>query len=159
MQNEENPYLKLDVMGASPVRLRWMLISRASELCGLVESLWMGGDKTEANGWLLRIREILGELLGGVRDASNPLGKSVADFYVFLLKLLTDIEKSQSSEDLSQLKMLLDIEQETWHQVMLRESQPAAASASLADQQNLASHIPTPNVSKPVSLASLNLEV
>ncbi len=117
MQDDTNPYLEQDVLSASPTKLRLMLISRASELCNLVEFLWQSGKDSEASGWLLRVREILGELLSGVQDKDNPAGKDVTDLYIFMLQLLTDVEQTNSSPKLAQLKGLLEIEQETWRQV------------------------------------------
>lgn len=114
---DTNPYLEQDVLSASPIKLRWMLITRAEELCTLTEFLWQDKKLDEARGWLLRIREILGELLSGVRDVTNPAGKDISDLYVFMLQLLTSAEQTQSTESLRQLKALLAIENETWHQV------------------------------------------
>ncbi len=131
-QQEENRYLQQEVMGASPIRLRWMLIRRAEELCGLVADLWENGQESEGSGWLLRVREILGELLGGVRDASNPLGKTVADFYVFLIQLATETDQHKDVLRLGQLRMLLSIEKETWHQVLMRDERPPTSQNAVA---------------------------
>lgn len=121
--NEQvNSYLEQEVLSATPIRLRWMLIRRAEELCSEVERLWSAGEFQEANGWLIRIREIIGELLEGVQDNDNPVNKSVSDFYVFLLKLLNKIEKSRELEGLRSLSGLLRIESETWEQVVKKFS-------------------------------------
>lgn len=131
---EVNPYLQQEVMTASPIRLRWMLIQRAEELCDLVQLLWNDGETAKGMQWLIRIREILGELLNGVTDAENPLGKSVADFYVFLIQLVTEVEQSHSSERLATLKELLLIEKETWRQVVEKtESEQVSPGAPLQD--------------------------
>ena len=131
---EVNPYLQQEVMTASPIRLRWMLIQRAEELCDLVQLLWNDGETAKGMQWLIRIREILGELLNGVTDSENPLGKSVADFYVFLIQLVTEVEQSHSPERLATLKELLVIEKETWRQVVEKtESEQVSPGAPLQD--------------------------
>lgn len=117
-QSDENPYLQQEILSASPIRLRWMLIRRAEELCGFVQQLWIAGDRLQASGWLLRIREILGELLDGVSDGSNPVSKQVSDFYVFLLQLITRIEQTNDPRQLKTLEELLHLESETWQQVV-----------------------------------------
>ena len=117
-----NPYLEQEVLSASPLRLRWMLIRRAEELCIEVERLWLDGDDQQANGWLIRIREIIGELLDGVRDNDNPVSKPVSDFYVFLLKLLSQLEFHRDLTQLKTLTELLHVESETWEAVVKKFS-------------------------------------
>ncbi len=118
MQSHVNPYLQQEVLSASPSRLRWLLIKRAEELCGVVSQMWADDQVDQADQWLLRIREILGELLGGVQDASHPVGKTVADFYVFLLQLVSEVEQKRCPDRLATLRELLGIELETWQQVL-----------------------------------------
>ncbi len=117
MTDEINPYLQQEILTASPIRLRWMLIRRAEELCGEVNRLWADGQDTQATGWLLRIRDILGELLNGVQS-DNPVSRSVSDLYVYLLKMLSQIEKGRDVAGLKRLEELLHIENETWQEVI-----------------------------------------
>ncbi|GAB5404519.1 MAG: hypothetical protein Aurels2KO_27500 [Aureliella sp.] len=151
MQDETNPYLEQDVLSASPPKLRLMLISKADELCNLVQFLWQNGKDQEANGWLLRVREILGELLGGVQDKDNPAGKDVTDLYVFMLQLLTSVEQTQSSTKLNQLKSLLEIEKETWRQVneSISGGQPASGSTEAATNVPAPTYLPGTDQSLP----------
>ncbi|MBX3423846.1 MAG: flagellar protein FliS [Pirellulaceae bacterium] len=129
---ESNPYLYQEVMSASPLRLRWMLIQRAEELCGLVRQLWDGQEQAQGDGWLLRIRDILGELLGGVCDSANPVSRPVADFYVYLIKLITEIESDRDRTKLQTLQELLHLENETWEQVV-RNSMLAEGRADIRE--------------------------
>ena len=128
-----NPYLQQEVMSASPIRLRLMLIQRAEELCDLVQLLWQDEDYAQGMQWLLRIRDILGELLNGVTDPENPLGKTVADFYVFLIQLVTEVEQSHSLERLGTLRELLNIEKETWKQVVEKAESSGAVGAPVSN--------------------------
>jgi flagellin-specific chaperone FliS len=118
---EINPYVQQEILSASQIRLRWMLISRAVELCSGVESLWKDGQHLLGDQWALRIREILGELLAGVSDG-NPLSRSVADFYTFLLTHLTELEKNRDTTKLANLKSLLAFDGETWKMVLDKAS-------------------------------------
>lgn len=126
-----NPYLKQTVLTASPIRLRWLLINRAEELCELVQLHWKENDVEGGMQWLLRIREILGELLNGVTDSESSLGKTVADFYVYLIQLVTEVEQTQNVDRLGTLKELLDIEKETWRQVLLKTESAALGGAPI----------------------------
>lgn len=109
-----NPYLQQEVMTVSPIRLRWMLVQRAESLCLLVSKLWSEDKQGESVQWLIRIREILCELLDGVVDPKNPVSKAVCDFYVYLLRLLTEVDQTHSPAKLRTLRDLLAIEAETW---------------------------------------------
>ena len=126
---DTNPYLQQEVLSASPARLRWMLIARAAELCGFVDQLWSNGQVALGNQWLLRIREILGELLDGVKDSQNPLSTPICDFYLFLLQVTLEVDKHQDRERLKVLAELLAIEAETWRLVVDKAARDAATSS------------------------------
>ncbi|RMF41546.1 MAG: flagellar protein FliS [Planctomycetota bacterium] len=149
-----NPYLRQEVLSASPVRLRWMLIRRAEELCGLVEQFWDQGEDRQAAQWLLRIREILGELLDGITGGDNPLARTVADFYVFLLKLCYQAERDRDAERLRTLRELLAIESETW-QMVIRKME-------VGEFSDAESSVPLPPTDQPSAFSggdSLSLEI
>lgn len=110
----DNPYLEQEVLSASPAKLRYLLIDKAYSLCGLVDQLWKNGDHLIADQWLLRIRDILTELLSGVTDREMPLSNSVSDIYIFMINLLTKTEKSRDTKMLADLRSILEIERETW---------------------------------------------
>jgi len=119
-EGDVNPYLQQEVLSASPARLRWLLIKRAQELTGMVAQLWQQDEVSLGNQWLLRIREILGELLDGVKDETNPLSAPISDFYLFLLQMSYEIERKQDTARLNVLGELLAIEAETWRMVIER---------------------------------------
>lgn len=125
--SEINPYLQQDVLSASPIRLRWMLIRRAEEVCGLVIQLWNEQLFSQGDQWLLRIREILGELLDGIQDPSNPVSSQVADFYVFLLQLTCEVEESRNVGRLAIMRDLLAIESETWRLLVEKQGREDGA--------------------------------
>ncbi|MCC7337536.1 MAG: flagellar protein FliS [Pirellulaceae bacterium] len=150
---DTNPYLQQEVLSASPARLRWMLIARAAELCGFVDQLWSNGQVALGNQWLLRIREILGELLDGVKDSQNPLSTPICDFYLFLLQVTLEVDKHQDRERLKVLAELLAIEAETWRLVVDKAARDASSS-SPAD-----SLFPSLSSSLDTSLSGFSLEV
>lgn len=128
--SDVNPYLQQEVLSASPPRLRWMLIRRSEELCRLVQQLWAAGNEREGSDWMIRIREILGELIEGVQDKTNPVGEQISDFYVFLLKLFSEAERDLDISKLETLRSLLEIEAETWDQVARRFSDETQSNSS-----------------------------
>jgi flagellar protein FliS len=146
MQLEEsdvNPYLQQEVMSASPARLRWMLIRRAEDLCEMVNQLWASGQQTLGDQWMLRIREILGELLEGVKDPKHPLSSAISNFYLFLLQMSLQISQNRELGRLQTLRELLAIEGETWQLVVektgteaLSNPQSASLFPSLSSSQD-----------------------
>ncbi len=130
-EGDANPYLQQEVLSASPARLRWMLIGRAVELCRFVDQLWASGQRTLGNQWLLRIREILGELLDGVKDAQNPLSAPICDFYLYLLQITLEVEQRQDRKRLNVLAELLAIEAETWRLVIDRDVRESVSGAAV----------------------------
>lgn len=137
-----NPYLQQEVLSASPIRLRWMLICRAKDLCDGVEWLWREGQNTLGDQWSIRIREILGELLSGVGDG-NPVSSRVADFYLFLLKVLSEAEQSRDLERIGTLKDLLAYEADTWQMLL----QKPASDVTRPDAPLAINHLPLPTSS------------
>ncbi len=127
--NDINVYLQQEVLAASPIRLRWMLITRAKELCEGVDSLWRDGQHALGDQWALRIREILGELLAGITEG-NPASKQVSDFYLFLLKLLSRAEQTRDRDELSTLRDLLAIEADTWQLLLQKPSEEVETSVA-----------------------------
>ncbi len=128
--SDVNPYLQQEVLTSSPARLRWMLIHRAHDLTTMVAQLWSAGESAEGNQWLLRIREILGELLDGVKDESNPLSSPISDFYLYLLQMSFEIERTQDSSRLAVLGELLAIEAETWRLVIEKVATESLVNSS-----------------------------
>jgi flagellar secretion chaperone FliS len=112
-----SPYLQQEVLSASQIRLRWLLISKAAELCSGVAQMWKAEQAIQGDQWALRVREILGELLAGV-SSENPLSKTVSDFYLYLLQSLTKAEKSRDASILLSMRDLLAYDAETWQFLM-----------------------------------------
>jgi flagellin-specific chaperone FliS len=139
---DNNPYLQQEVLTASPVRLRWMLITRAKELCEGVETLWRLGQAALGDQWSLRIREILGELLSGVTDG-NPASTQVSDFYLFLLKTLSEVEQSRDLTHLVTLRELLGYEADTW-QLLLQKNTSEAGEKPTPLAAPVRTHQPAP---------------
>ena len=152
-ESDPNPNLQQEVLSASAARLRWMLIGRAAELCGFVDQLWTSGQVALGNQWLLRIREILGELLDGVKDSRNPVSTPICDFYLYLLQVTLEVEQRQDRERLKVLPELLGIEAETWRMVIDKEMREAASNSQVG------THFPSLSSSLDPSLGGFSLEV
>lgn len=124
-----NPYLEQEVLSATPAKLRYMLLDKATSLVAIVDQLWAAGDHFQAVQWTIRIREILSELLSGVTDTEMELSRKIADLYIFLIRMLTQLEASHSREELAEFRSILESERETWLQFVRKEAMASQRSA------------------------------
>jgi flagellin-specific chaperone FliS len=119
-QSAANEYLESMVLTASPARLRCLLIGKACQLCDqLVASA--GPLNLEKS---IHLRDVLGELLGGVQATGIPLSQHIADLYVFLLQHLTRAEENSDRKIVAEIREVLGIELGTWEQVARQLAPP-----------------------------------
>jgi flagellar protein FliS len=152
-----NPYLEQEVLSASPAKLRYMLLDKATSLIAIVDQLWAAGDHFQAVQWTIRVREILSELLNGVTDTEMELSRRIADLYIFLINMLTRLEASHSREELAEFRSILEMERETWLQ-FVRQEAVAQQRATYAPPIPPAHFSPYPN-SGSMGSSDFNLEV
>ena len=147
IESRESPYLEQEVFGASPAKLRWLLINKSLQLTRIIDQLWQDKDPG-AGQYTVWLRDVLNELLAAVHG-QDDLAKKVADLYVFMTKLLSKAEQTQNVDEIRQLRSLLEIEAETWQMVCLAQSPQAQSlpgqslpSQSSQSQQTGASNLP-----------------
>jgi flagellar secretion chaperone FliS len=120
--NDPDVFLLQEVESASPAKLRFLLIRKAAGLCQECAEMWEQKRFAEAAGWMIRVREILGELLDGVTDPSNPTAASISDLYVYLLKTVLVAEQTHNVKALVTVREILEIEMETWDTFVRNEN-------------------------------------
>jgi hypothetical protein len=81
-------------------------------------------------------------LLSGVANG-NPASDKVADFYLFLLKMLSEVEQTRDLDRLACLKDLLAYEAETW-QLLLQKPVSEDCAPAIPMITPLRTHLPTP---------------
>lgn len=129
-------YLESMVLTASPPRLRLLLIYKANQLC---DELLSQSSAAWDDGKLLHLRDVLGELLGGVRKDGGELGEQVSDLYVFLLKHLTRAEMDKDAKKLGEIRSVIQIEMKTWEEYCQKATAPLIPPTNLATQSSAAS--------------------
>ncbi len=152
---DPDAFLRQEVESASPAKLRWLLIRKAVGLCQAVDQLWSEARFDEANQWLLRVREIFGELLAGVTDPENAAAQPVADLYAFLLKMLIAIEAGRDRKELQRAVEILQIELGTWELFVQSENQ---ASGYRLDSQSRPVPTGMSDFAQATEWAGLNVE-
>jgi flagellin-specific chaperone FliS len=91
-------------------------LDKATSLTDVVATLWNSNQHFDSIQWLIRIREILNELLNGVTDREMDLSRQISDLYIFLINMLTRVETSRDPKQLGELRELLAMERDTWLQ-------------------------------------------
>jgi flagellar secretion chaperone FliS len=130
-------YLESKVLTAPPQRLQLMLIEGALRFGCQAEEALRRGDQSAASAALLRVLDILGELLAGVRAKKTALNDKIADFYWFLFRRMSLAKINNDAQTLAEVLRLLEYERQTWQLVCDKldsASKPARATRGLQAQ-------------------------
>nr|MCU0719819.1 flagellar protein FliS [Pirellula sp.] len=115
-------FLLQEIQSASPAKLRFLLLQKAHGLCLVVSDLWKENRHNDAEQWVIRIQDIVTELLSGVVDPRHELAQITSDLYVFLSKLVVAVMIERDVEALQNVTEILEIEMETWAMFVRQES-------------------------------------
>lgn len=121
-------FLRQEIESASPAKLRFLLLQKAHGLSLVVQDLWKQGKHSEADQWVLRIQDIITELLSGVVDPTHELASITSDLYIFMSKLIAAVSIEHDVEALQNVSEILEIELETWAMFVRKESYEAHGS-------------------------------
>ncbi len=125
LQNSQ--YLEARALTAPAHRLHLMLIEGALRYGRQAEVAMQRGDTEAADGPLMRVLDILGEMLAGVRENKGRLNVQIANFYLYLFRLVGQAKVNDDVTKLTEALGLLEFERETWQLVCEKmEAEPAA---------------------------------
>jgi len=82
----QEAFLKQEVESASPAKLRFLLLQKAHGLSVVVQDLWKQNKYDEADQWVIRIQDIVTELLAGIVDPTHELAEITSDLYNVMSK-------------------------------------------------------------------------
>jgi flagellar protein FliS len=94
-----------------------MLIDGAIRFGRQAEELLRHGDTTGASTPLLRVIDIVGEMLAGVRGQKSDLNQKLTGLYWFLFRRVTEAKIHSDAERLTEALRLLEFERQTWSAV------------------------------------------
>lgn len=120
--DQREAFLLQEIESASPAKLRFLLLQKAHGLCLVVGDLWKENRHAEAEQWVIRIQDIVTELLAGVVDPNHELAQITSDLYVFLSKLVVAVMIERDIEALQNVTEILEIEMESWAMFVRQES-------------------------------------
>src|SRR6187401_3644742 len=104
MQNTS--YFETKVLTASPQRLHLMLIEGAIRFGQQASEPLERGDQVAAAGPLLRMIDIVAELLAGVRNNQTELNQKIAQVYMFLFCRISEAKINADPKALAEVLQL-----------------------------------------------------
>jgi flagellar protein FliS len=107
-------YLEAKILTAPPQRLHLMLVEGAIRFGQQAHDALQRGEQLAAATPLLRMIDILGELLAGVRENKSDLNRKLADLYSFLFRRVSEAKINSDAGALRESLELLDFERQTW---------------------------------------------
>jgi flagellar protein FliS len=134
MPAQNSQYFESQVLTAPPQRLHLMLIEGAIRFGRQAEAALQRGDSVAAATPLLKLIDIVGELLAGVRENTTDLNKRLSDLYLFLFRRASQAKINSDPAPLAELIKLLEFERQTWQLVCerMRSEPPHIAKPGLS---------------------------
>src|SRR5262245_20759171 len=113
-------YLETQVNTATPQRLRLMLIGGALQQTRAAQAAWQENQPSAATAALVRCRDIVAELLSGIREDGSQLVQQTLGIYAYLYSSLTELQQTRDPHQLAGIIRVLEEEQQTWEEVCQR---------------------------------------
>ncbi len=107
-------YLESKVLTAPPERLHLLLIEAAIRFGRQAENELRKGEPSTAAGPLLRVIDIVGEMLAGVRENKTELNRRLTDVYWFLFRRVSEAKINSDAAALAEAIQILEYERHTW---------------------------------------------
>jgi flagellar secretion chaperone FliS len=160
-QTQNNQYLASKVLTAPAHRLHLMLVEGAIRFGREAEAAMRRGDLQAADRPLMRVLDIVGELLAGVRETKSELNLKIAEFYLYLFRIVGQAKVNDDVEKVTEALGLLEFERQTWQLVCDKLGNETISSAAA---KSSVAHVvpPAPLASilvKPPAAASLGISL
>jgi flagellar secretion chaperone FliS len=107
-----------------------MLIEGAIRFGKQAEELLRKGDQVAAATPLLRVLDIVGELLAGVREKNTALNQRVSELYSYMFRRVAEAKINADVAILTEVLQLLEYERQTWQLVCDKLGSGAAAATA-----------------------------
>src|SRR4051812_37535765 len=107
-------YLESRILTAPSHRLHLMLIEAAIRFGRQADEALRRADEMAAAGPLLRVLDIVGEMLVGVRENKNELTLKIAELYLFIFRRVSQAKINADVAALGEALRLLEFERQTW---------------------------------------------
>jgi flagellar protein FliS len=91
-----------------------LLIEGAIRFGRQAEDALRRGDKVAAAAPLVRVIDIVGEMLAGVRSIKSELNQKIGDLYWFVFRRVSEAKINADTAPLAEALRLLEFERQTW---------------------------------------------
>jgi flagellar protein FliS len=135
-EDSRQVYLENQIVTATPQKLRLMLIEGGIRFARLGQIALQENRLDEAFERIVRCREIVAELLAGIRVDQSDLTRQVAAIYAFLFRQLVEVNATLDPQILENVIRVLEEERITWAAVC--EQMPEAPTDVAQPEEILA---------------------
>ncbi len=125
---QKSTYLESKILTAPPHRLHLMLIEGAIRFARQADEALKQGEAAAAAAPLLRVIDIVGEMLAVVREKKTELNQRLADVYLWVFCKVSEAKINSDVAALAEAMRILEFERETW-QMVCEKFGGASASA------------------------------
>jgi flagellar secretion chaperone FliS len=129
---QTSSYLESKILTAPPHRLHLMLIEGAIRFARQAEEALRRGESVAAAAPLLRVIDIVGEMLAGVRENKSELNERLSAVYLFVFCRVSEAKINSDAQALAEVLRILEFERQTWQLVCEKFRSAVAASAQAA---------------------------
>jgi len=131
MHDARSAYLETQVLTAAPQKLRLMLIDGCMRFARQAREAHAAGDCEQFSSGLDRARDIVTELISGIRPDGTSLTESARALYAFIFRSLAEAQLQKEPQKIEDALRVREEERQTWLAVCELELE-----ASDRDEQN-----------------------
>jgi flagellar protein FliS len=114
MSDPRDIYLETQIATATPQKLRLMLIEGAIRFAHQADTALQDEQWDALLDSVSRCREIISELIAGIRVDESPLARQVAGIYAFLFRTVTEAQMHRDRQRFAEVLRVLEEERQTW---------------------------------------------
>lgn len=114
--NHRQEYLATKVNTASSAQLHLMLIEGGLRFLDQADKALLREDDVAANAALVRVMEIIEELLVGVRHSTDEINQKLAQLYQFTFAQVGLVYVNHDRTLLGEAQKVLEYQRDTWRQ-------------------------------------------
>jgi flagellar protein FliS len=114
MHDARSAYLETQVLTAAPQKLRLMLIDAAIRFARQASDAHAAGDGAQFCNSLERTRDIITELISGIRPEDTELTQATRALYAFIFRSLSEAQLHKDPQKIDDALRVLDQERQTW---------------------------------------------
>ncbi len=118
--NEQLAYFQIQVLTASPPKLRLLLIEAALQLARQSLRAQEEAQAEPAFQGLHRLRKVILQLLTSLEDHDGGLGHTFQRVYLLLYRTVTEAQLSGNTQKTRDIVRILEVERKTWQELTER---------------------------------------